>query len=182
MSFEKEIPRHLPRLRAFIRRRVASAADAEDLLQETLLKAVRQQATLRDQERLGAWLHRIARTTLLDHYRRRRPQEEFVDGPAPADESRQRRVDEAVAKSAECYLGTLPPSYREAVRLADCEGLPHAEVARRLGITLTAAKSRIRRGKQRILELLHGCCRMEFDRRGRVVDYARWDGKPCRID
>ncbi len=182
MSFEKEIPCHLPRLRAFIRRRVNSAADAEDLLQETLLKAFRQRAALRQNDRLGAWLHRIARTTLADHFRKHRPEEEFTDGAAPADETRFLKVSEAVAKSAECYLNTLPAPYREAVRLADYEGLPHAEVARRLGITLTAAKSRIRRGKQRILELMHECCRMEFDRRGRVVDYVRRDGRPCRLD
>jgi RNA polymerase sigma-70 factor (ECF subfamily) len=68
-------------------------------------------------------------------------------------------------------LGTLPHEYQAAVRMADYEGLPHAEVARRLGISLSAAKSRVRRGKQRIRGLMEQCCLMVYDSRGKVIDY-----------
>jgi RNA polymerase sigma-70 factor (ECF subfamily) len=182
MNFDTEVARHAPRLKSFIRRRVSSPADAADLTQETLLKAFRQRNTLRSEARLNAWLHRIARTTIIDHYRRRRPQQEWTDQAAPADEARIAKVTAAVAAAARCYLGTLPEEYQTAVRLADYEGVPHADVAKRLGISLTAAKSRIRRGKQRIRELMEQCCHFQFDRRGRVVDYERRDGRPCRLD
>ena len=56
------------------------------------------------------------------------------------------------------------------VKLADYEGLPQAEIGRRLGISLAAAKSRIRRGRQRVRALLEECCVMVYDRRGKVVD------------
>ena len=52
-------------------------ATADDLTQETLLKVYRSRATLRDGQRLEAWLYRIARTTVIDYYRRKRPTEEL---------------------------------------------------------------------------------------------------------
>jgi RNA polymerase sigma-70 factor (ECF subfamily) len=182
VNFEREVVACAPRLKAFIRRRVSSGADAADLTQETLLKAFRQRGALRSEDRLNAWLHRIARSTIIDHYRQRRPEVEWTDQVIPADEGRVSKVTAAVAAAARCYLGTLPDEYRAAVRLADYDGMSHAEVAKRLGISLTAAKSRIRRGKQRIRELMEKCCQLKFDRQGRVVDYERRDGRPCRLD
>jgi RNA polymerase sigma-70 factor (ECF subfamily) len=182
VSFEREVVAHAPRLKSFIRRRVSSCADAADLTQETLLKAFRQRGTLRSRDRLNAWLHRIARTTIIDHYRQRRPQAEWTDQAGPAEEARISQVTAAVAAAARCYLETLPDEYQSAVRLADFEGVPHADVAKKLGISLTAAKSRIRRGKQRIRELMEECCHLKFDRQGRVMDYERRDGRPCRLD
>lgn len=181
-NFDRAVGAHAAKVHAFIRRRVRSTADADDVTQDALLKALRARGSVRDGTKLEAWLYRIARTTLVDHYRRRRPESEFAD-TIPADEARQMdKVVAAVAAAAQCYLGTLPEEYRAAVQFAEFEGQPHAEVARRLGISLTAAKSRVRRGKQRIRELMEQCCEMKFDRRGRVVDYVRRDGQPCRLD
>ena len=67
----------------------------------------------------------------------------------------------------------LSEPYREAVRLAEIIGLPHKEVAQRQNISLSAAKSRVLRGKVMLKKLITDCCQLEFDQRGRVVDYER---------
>jgi RNA polymerase sigma-70 factor (ECF subfamily) len=170
-AFEKEILARVPRVCAFIRKRVQSTADAEDLAQETVLKAFRARRSLRDDRRLEAWLYRVARRTVSDHYRRQCPQTELADTDGMTGDARLDKVTADVAGAALCYLGTLPYEYQAAVRLADYEGLPHKEVARRLGISLCAAKARIRRGKQRIRELMEHCCLMVYDTRGKVIDY-----------
>ena len=71
----------------------------------------------------------------------------------------------------------MPEGYREAVQLAELEGLSQQEVAERLGLSLSGAKSRIRRGRGMLKEALEACCHFEFDRRGNMTDY---EPKPDR--
>ena len=66
VEFDAAVADFSTKLRAFVRRRVRDDATADDLTQETLLKVYRSRATLRDGERLEAWLYRIARRTLAD--------------------------------------------------------------------------------------------------------------------
>src|SRR5437868_1641719 len=174
-SFEKRLLEHAPRMRRFVRHQVRCAVDAEDLAQDTLLKAFRSRHSLRNQGRLQAWLFRIARRTITDYYRRQCSTKKLEE--AAAESNQVDVVSDAVARAALCYLGTLPEEYRVAVQMADYDGLPHAKIADRLGISLAAAKSRVRRGKQRIRRLLEECCVMVYDVHGKVVDYER--RRPC---
>jgi RNA polymerase sigma-70 factor (ECF subfamily) len=171
--FDAEVLQMAPRLRAFIRRRVRDDATADDLTQDTLLKVYRSRLALRDDTRLEAWLYRVARTTLIDHYRRQRPTEELP--PALAAESRDEveAMRAAIAASIRRFLEELPEAYREPVRLAELEGLPLAKIALRMNLSLTAVKSRVRRGRQRLKTKLQACCRFEFDRLGQVIGWER---------
>ena len=71
----------------------------------------------------------------------------------------------------------LPEKYRQAVQWSDLDGLPQQEVADRLGLSLSGAKSRIQRGRALLKDVLDQCCSFEFDRRGNVTDC---DPKPDR--
>lgn len=72
----------------------------------------------------------------------------------------------------------LPETYRDAVRLSGIEGLPQREVAGRLGLSLSAAKSRVQRGRAMLKDALDHCCTFHFDRRGNLMDD---DPKPDRM-
>ena len=173
LGFDAGVLEFAPRLRAFIRRRVRNETMADDLAQETLLKVYRSRATLRDKTKLEAWLYQIARGTIIDHYRRQRPQVELpaaVAGESP-DEVVAMRA--RVLVSMKLFLEELPEAYREPVRLAEIEGLPLARIALRLGLSLTAVKSRVRRGRAMLKRKLQDCCRFEFDRLDRVIGYER---------
>lgn len=160
-------------VRGFLRRRVPDDATADDLAQETLLRVYRSRAALRDGERLEAWLYRIARRTLADHYRRRRPEDPLVHEPVAEKVSGPDEEQAMLMRSLGGFLEDLPEPYREPVRLAELEGLPLEIVARRLGLTLAATKSRVRRGRLQLKAALQRCCRFEFDRYGRVIDAER---------
>src|ERR1019366_10707673 len=82
VAFDTTVAEFSGKLRALIRRRVRDDATADDLTQETMLKVFRSRAALRDGQRLQAWLYRIARTTLIDFYRRQRPGVELPVNPA----------------------------------------------------------------------------------------------------
>jgi len=172
-TFDAGVLQMAPRLRAFLRRRVRDDATADDLTQETLLKVYRSRAALRDGTRLEAWLYRVARSTLIDHYRRQRRTEELPEALAAESRDEIAALRTAMAPSVHHFLAQLPPAYREPVRLAELEGLPLAKIALRLGLSLTAVKSRVRRGRQMLKAKLQACCRFEFDRLGRVIGWER---------
>lgn len=172
-DFDAGVLEFAPRLRAFIRRRVRDDANADDLTQEALLKVYRSRATLRDGTRLEAWLYQIARGTIIDHYRRRRPTEELpaaLTGESPDERAAMRA---RVLTSMKRFLGELPAAYREPVRLAELEELPLARIALRLNLSLTAVKSRVRRGRAMLKKKLQACCRFEFDRLGQMIGFER---------
>jgi RNA polymerase sigma-70 factor (ECF subfamily) len=172
-SFDANVLEVAPRLRSFLRRRVRDDATADDLAQETLLKAYRSRAVLHDGTRLEAWLFRVARTTLIDHYRRQKPTEEARAELEAESRDEVASLRAAIAASTCRFLDDLPESYREPVRLAELEGLPLAEIALRLNLSLTAVKSRVRRGRQMLKRKLQACCRFEFDRLGQVIGWER---------
>jgi RNA polymerase sigma-70 factor (ECF subfamily) len=179
-AFDLKVAQISRRLLVYFRNRVGNLAIAEDLQQETLLKAYRGQAALRDERRFEPWLFRIAHGTIVDYYRRQYSQNKLAcDLPAETGPDTN-DVTTVMACAVRCYLETLPKAYREAVQLADYEGLPHAEVARRLGLTLAAAKSRVRRGKLLVKSLVEAECRLEFDPLGKVIGYQRRESAASR--
>ncbi len=173
IAFDSEVLRVAPRLRSFLRRRVRDDATADDLTQETLLKVYRSRGTLRDDTRLEAWLYRVARSTLIDYHRRLRPTEELPAALAAERRDEVAAMRTAMAASIHHFLAELPPAYREPVRLAELEGLPLAKIALRMNLSLTAVKSRVRRGRQMLRAKLQACCRFEFDRLGQVIGWER---------
>lgn len=170
-------------LRRFIRRRVADDHVADDLLQETFVRIHRHIGALADADRLAGWVYQIARNVIRDHYRRSAGAAVVLGDADPADE-REDRSSEPPCRSAEWLeelIDELPADYRDALRLAEVEGLTQQAVADRLGLSLSGAKSRIQRGRGLLRGVLEECCRFEFDRRGNLLEVdPRPDRTVCR--
>jgi RNA polymerase sigma-70 factor, ECF subfamily len=169
-------------LRRFIRRRVADDHLADDLLQETFLRIHRGLGSLAEADRLAAWVHRIARNVIHDHYRtaaRIRPLGDA--GPAAAQYDEQDRLRSEAGVWLEEMIGQLPEKYRDAVQLSEIEGLTQQQVADRLGLSLSGAKSRVQRGRAMLREILDQCCTFQFDGRGNITDCnPKPDRSVCR--
>lgn len=177
-------------LRAFISRRVRNQADVDDLVQRVLLQIVKGLASLRDAERLHAWVYRAARNVIVDYYRSSAGRREAASGgaedlaEASAETQASSQDDEraALQELAGCMtpmIRRLPPAYREAVTLADLEGVNQADAAARAGVSLSAMKSRIQRGRQQLKAVLEDCCRVQLDRRGTIVAYDPRQPNSC---
>ncbi len=168
-------------LRAFIGRRVRNPADVEDLVQRVLLQILVGVGALRDADRLHAWVYRTARNVIVDHYRSPRARREVASGDAEALAdvvATQPEADEdegaALRELADCLapmLRQLKPAYREAVILADLEGVNQADAARQAGVSVSGMKSRVQRGRQELKAVLEACCRVDLDSRGGIVGY-----------
>lgn len=168
------------RLLAFIRARVSDDDAAEDLLQEVFLRIHTRMHMLKDSDRLESWIYQITRNAIVDYYRQHsrltplpetlpaESEPEIISTPDSADE---------IAASLRSLVEALPEPYRQALLLTEFEGLSQQELAGRLGISLSGAKSRVQRARQKIKDGLMTCCHFEFDRYGRIVDY--WNHCCC---
>lgn len=160
------------RLKQFILKRVRDEYDAEDIRQDVFLKIHSNIANLKDEARLGAWAYQIARNAIVDYYRHRTettvlPETtEAIEEPvAGADTTNE------VALCLEPTIGHLPEKYREAIILTDFEGLTQKEMAVKLELSLSGAKSRVQRARRQLRDMLLECCHFEFDRLGNILDY-----------
>ncbi|MFZ5475733.1 MAG: sigma-70 family RNA polymerase sigma factor, partial [Myxococcota bacterium] len=143
--------------------------DADDVLQDALLRIHLGVGALRTQERLLPWVYRVARSAIVDHHRRARPvrptsaEEPLSEEPAP-------KVRAALAACVTPFLDALPPEQAEALRLTDLGDLTQAEAAERLGIPLPTLKARVQRGRRRLRAEFEACCELVMDGRGAVIE------------
>lgn len=166
-------------LKHFIAKRVENEFDAEDILQEILFKIVSHIGCLKEEDKLQPWIYQIARNTVTDYYRRCKSgtlvslSEDIIDEPEEIiDESRE------IIKCLRSMINNLPEKYRQAIILSEFEGLTQRELAEKLGLSLSGAKSRVQRARKELKGLLTDCCQFEFDRLGNILDY-RHKGDNC---
>jgi RNA polymerase sigma-70 factor (ECF subfamily) len=157
-------------LRRFIFRRVADPDASEDILQDVYLKIHTHISDLRASNRLDSWIYQIARNAIVDYYRRIRPEEELSE-EVPAIQAEEPDVESELAASVREMLDCIPEKYKQALILTELDGLTQNETADRLGLSLSGAKSRIQRAREKLKEAFLDCCHFEFDRRGRVIHY-----------
>jgi RNA polymerase sigma-70 factor (ECF subfamily) len=127
-------------------------------------------------------VYRTARNVIVDYYRSPTIRREVASGDqedlaaANAESQAISEDDEraALRELAACMtpmIRQLPPPYREAVTLADLEGVNQAAAAARAGVSISGMKSRIQRGRKQLKSVLEECCRIQLDRRGTIVAY-----------
>lgn len=167
----KELER---RLRPYLARRVASPADIDDLLQDIFVRLHQGLASLRDEERFGGWVYRIAHSAIVDRARQRAraPQTGSCDDIAPntAPDASDDQLHSNLGECVALFVGRLPSPYREAITLTELEGLTQKEAAEMLGVSLSGLKSRVQRGREKIRNMFEECCQISVDCRGHVID------------
>jgi RNA polymerase sigma-70 factor (ECF subfamily) len=133
-------------LRAYYARRLGRAADAEDLLQETLIAMHARRATYDPSRPFTAWVHGIARYKLIDHFRRtKRRAEDALDDADGLFSFEDTSAAEAHL-DIERLLGQLPQKTQRLIRDVKIEGLSTAEAAERHGMSESAIKVGVHRG------------------------------------
>ncbi|MBL8790841.1 MAG: sigma-70 family RNA polymerase sigma factor [Rhizobiales bacterium] len=158
-AFAELFDHFAPRVKSFMMRKGATAEQAEDLVQETMI-AVWSKAALyaADRGSVATWIFTIARNLRIDRLRREKSNQftDLDDYDAPSDDPAQdeilRRMQEdgAVARA----LAQIPPEQRELLILSYVEDMPQSEIAARLQIPLGTVKSRMRLAYRRLKKLL----------------------------
>jgi RNA polymerase sigma-70 factor (ECF subfamily) len=158
LSFEDGLAALLPRLRRFAHALSRNSADADDLAQATIERALRSQGQWAPGTRLDSWLYRIMRNLWIDTVRARGRREDLH---SPVEEAEQVGEDPRGAIEAAIDLGKamaamerLPDEQREIVALILIEGLGYRECSEILGLPIGTVSSRLVRGRNALLQLL----------------------------
>lgn len=163
------------RIFRYIMSMVKDAPEAEDLTQETFLRAYHRRDSLRDENAQTAWLYRIATHVCLDRLRqfaRRTPMEsetdlDQVEVAAPDTPSLQETIErDEMSGCIQRYINRLSDSYRAVILLHDMHELTAPEISLLLGETLTNVKIRLHRARLKLRTALKSGCAFTYDERG----------------
>jgi len=171
LSAEQVYREYAPRVYTMARRMVSSDVDAEDVTQDVLLQVVRKLPTFRGDSAFPTWLHRVTVNAALSHRRRQAVRQEHglrnsLDlygedeqpfttpsnkaTPTPDDHLLSRETRQLIERAIE----SLPAAYRVVFVMSDVEGLPNADIADQLNMSLPAVKSRLHRARAMLRDAL----------------------------
>lgn len=167
-------------LRSFVARRVREHADVDDIVQRVFLQVHRALPTLRDTDKLHAWVYQTTRRAIADFYRSPSHHREvatgstddFADALAAVDA--EEAEDSAARELSACLtplIKNLAAADQQALQMVEFDGLTQVEAAARLGLSVSGMKSRVQRARLHLRTALDECCQIALDRRGGVISY-----------
>jgi RNA polymerase sigma-70 factor (ECF subfamily) len=161
------------RLRPFVARRVPTPVDAQDVLQEVLVRIQRGLPNLESDEYLSAWLYKVARSAIADYWRGQPRCPTACKAETGIEHLAHEEDDNLVEKELANYvaplIAMLPSPYREALTLTELEGVSQVRAAEMMEISVSGMKSRVQRARQKLRELFEACCEFDLDASGRVI-------------
>lgn len=143
--------------KGFLAKRLKDSAAAEDLLQDSLVKALRHAEELRDGEKLTAWFYRVLRNAATD-FARSRSAARTREVVWAIDSANEPEAERQICRCFEGLLGTLKPRQAELLQKVEFEGESVAEVAARLGITPNHASVNLHRARVELRKRLEAFC------------------------
>lgn len=160
---------HRLMLKAYIFKRVKKHDLTEEILQEVLVKVYSFCLRTSGVRNLRSWLFQIAHNTVVDHFRH---QNKIVDVEVSeeTEEEKNMAFKEAV-EFIQPLLSFLPEEYAVPLQLSDIDGLKQAEVAKKMNLSLSATKSRIRRARNLLKAEFITCCNFETDAFGNFISF-----------
>ena len=161
MSFEKLADELSPQLKAYLRRMVAGSADADDLLQETLLRIASGLETFKGQADVRNWAYRIATNVAIDYLRKNKlAVYQSIESDVPEEDigDDERLILDEMNACVRDVIDTLAPDYRAVIILFNLHGKSVQEIADIIGISPALVKVRIHRGKRQLEDALQKKC------------------------
>jgi len=161
---------------------------AKDIHQDVFIKIHENIESLKDDKKVKSWVLQITRNTILDYYNSNKKsiseielsnlQDQTLDIYTVID-NKSRNLETEITEGLIPLINSLPKKYAEAIRLVEFEGLSQVQLAKKLNISPSGAKSRVQRGRKLIKETLLNCCHYKFDKYGKVIDLKSF--KSCCV-
>jgi RNA polymerase sigma-70 factor (ECF subfamily) len=160
---------HRPAIVAFVSKLVGDNALAEDIAQETFLRATKEAAKFRGDAKAQSWLSAIALNLVRDHFRKisRSPKTSADPSllesiPDCAESSEQSVLNREMSSCIARYAGQLPRPQYDVVILHDMAGLKHREIAAELGLSEANSRVLLHRGQEALRQILQNNCALSF--------------------
>jgi RNA polymerase sigma-70 factor (ECF subfamily) len=163
-------------LKAFILNKTRNTVDTEDILQEVFIKIIRNIDKVNQAENLRNYLYGIVRNAINDYFRNRK---QVIDNSEIEEKLTEEETQSLNITIAECcikpFINKLPENYREALLITEFQDISQKELAEKLNISYSGAKSRVQRGKEKLKELLIQCCAYKSDVYGNILGKENCD-------
>ena len=161
----------------FIRSKVATLEDAEDILNEVFEALIKKANNDEMPDNITSWLYKVTKNKIVDYYRTKKSYAEL-----PEDLVSESENVSAMEQLSHCLVPmimTLPENYQQPLILSEIEGKRYKDLARELNLSISAVKSRIIRGREKLYKSMVACCSIERDMAGNVMDYHLNDKDSC---
>lgn len=168
---------HQKKLILFIRSRVDTLEDAEDILNDVFTSLVKKRSEKDIPDSIASWLYRATRNRIVDYYRAKKKFEELPEELVA--ESGDTNILGQLSRCMLPMIKVLPEVFQQPLILSEIEGKKYTEVANELGLTLPAVKSRILRGRGKLHKSMVACCTLERDNSGNIMDYEQKGTNSC---
>jgi RNA polymerase sigma-70 factor (ECF subfamily) len=162
-------------LQWFVKRKIKNDMDVDDTVQNIFCAIHLNIQHLRAKEKMRSFIFAIAKNAVADYYRNKKKEEvltEWMDG-ITEDNAEELNENHEIAECLKLMVNFLPDKYKEAILLTEFEDLTQKELAGRLGLSISGAKSRVQRARIKLKEMLIGCCQFEFDKLGNIIEYKK---------
>ena len=158
-------------LKGFVVSKVGNTNDADDILQDAFLKIIQNMDKVKEADQLRQYLYGIVRNTTIDHFRAREKNKKIMEGQALFTGAEAQNLNRAIAESCvKPFINQLPEKYKEALLITEFQNVSQKELAARLDISHSGAKSRVQRGREKLKKLILDCCDLKSDAYGNLSD------------
>ena len=157
------------RLTNFVNGKIKNPDLTKDIVQDVFLKVFTKFDTLKNKEKLVSWIYQITRNEIISHFRKLKFDASSDD--IEAEDISENSLTSELTHCISPFINSLPEKYKQAIIMADIENVPQKEMAERLNISYSGAKSRVQRGRELLKSSYDQCCAISTDVYGDVIDY-----------
>lgn len=158
-------------LKGFIYNKTRNQADTDDILQEVFVKIMHNMDKVSRAENLRQYLFGIVRNAVNDYFKNQKAHSSRAEIKERFSEAEANYLNETIAECCiKPFIDKLPASYKEALIMTEFQNVSQKELANKLNISYSGAKSRVQRGKEKLKELILKCCAYQIDKYGNIID------------
>lgn len=154
------------KLKSFVFKHTKDKATTDDIVQDVFLKVHDKVSQLKESDKLVGWIFQITRNAITDHFRK---QAKTINSHDVDWESEKVSLNDCVHSCLRDMLDTLPTKYKEALELTELQNVSQLDLAERLQISYSGAKSRVQRARQMLKEKMDQAYQIKVDAYGNVL-------------
>lgn len=153
----------------YVKKRVNSQEDAEDITQDVFYKLSKSKTDAVNN--VKSWVYTIAKNTITDYYRKKQIATNSLETSSFPEEYDHESVAEELSKCVTVFIQKLPEEYRSILTLSELEGMSQKQIAEKLDLNYVTVRSKIQRGRKKLRELFSKCCNVKQGGKGSILGY-----------
>lgn len=166
-DFHKELQGHISKM-------VKNQTDADDILQEVFIKIIRNGEKVQMAKDIRPYIYGMVRNTIGDYFRKKHYLSNDFEIPADITEEDEQQLNATIAECCiKPFVNQLPDKYKEALLLTEFQKISQKDLAQKLNISYSGAKSRVQRGKEKLKDIILNCCAFQSDVYGNLTEVER---------